>query len=70
MTDTCRKCGKDLVDVCPECGKPVDVYSRVVGYMRPVHTWNDGKIREFKERTEYETWDSEKIDTTHMCKHE
>lgn len=30
-----------------------EVYSRVVGYLRPVQEWNVGKFREFKERKEY-----------------
>jgi ribonucleoside-triphosphate reductase len=40
---------------CPVagCGKPVDVYSRVVGYLRPIHTWNEGKVQEFRDRKEY-----------------
>ncbi len=29
---------------------PAEVYSRVVGYFRPVSQWNDGKKEEFKER--------------------
>lgn len=29
---------------------PCEVYSRVVGYMRPVDNWNKGKQQEFKER--------------------
>ena len=29
---------------------PCEVYSRVVGYYRPVHDWNDGKRQEFNER--------------------
>ena len=49
----CPKCGKDMVDVCPECHQPVDVYSRVVGYLRPVSTWNPGKQQEFADRVEY-----------------
>jgi ribonucleoside-triphosphate reductase len=32
---------------CPTCGKPTEVYSRVVGYLRPVQQWNDGKRAEF-----------------------
>ncbi|MCP4133496.1 MAG: hypothetical protein GY754_21180 [bacterium] len=32
---------------------PVEVYSRVVGYFRPVNQWNKGKQEEFKERREY-----------------
>lgn len=27
-----------------------EVYSRVVGYLRPVNQWNDGKFAEFKDR--------------------
>ncbi|MGY4686715.1 ribonucleoside triphosphate reductase [Petrotoga sp. DB-2] len=38
---------------CPICGKPTEVYSRVVGYYRPVKSWNKGKQQEFKERVEY-----------------
>jgi len=49
----CKKCGKELVDVCPECGQPVEVYSRVVGYFRPVHCWNSGKQQEFEDRVNY-----------------
>ncbi len=40
---------------CPKCkqdGRLTDceVYSRIVGYLRPVDQWNDGKQEEFKER--------------------
>lgn len=38
---------------CPECGKETEVYSRIVGYLRPVNTWNDGKRQEFRERAPY-----------------
>jgi ribonucleoside-triphosphate reductase len=30
-----------------------EVYSRVVGYHRPVKNWNKGKQEEFKDRREY-----------------
>ena len=33
-----------------QCGKKTEVYSRVVGYHRPVKNWNRGKREEFKER--------------------
>ena len=36
--------------ICPHCQKKTEVYSRVVGYLRPVHQWNDGKQAEFKMR--------------------
>jgi len=36
---------------CPACGKSCEVYSRVVGYLRPVQQWNDGKKEEYKMRS-------------------
>jgi ribonucleoside-triphosphate reductase len=41
------------VEVCPKCGKSTEVYSRVVGFYRPVGSWNAGKTQEFKDRKEY-----------------
>ena len=38
---------------CPVCGKSCDIYSRVVGYFRPVKNWNEGKQEEFRQRVEY-----------------
>lgn len=35
---------------CPLCGKKTEVYSRVVGYLRPVDQYNPGKQAEFKQR--------------------
>jgi len=35
---------------CPECGAETEVYSRVVGYLRPVNQWNKGKREEFRKR--------------------
>jgi len=32
------------------CSGKTEVYSRVVGFFRPVSQWNDGKQQEFKER--------------------
>ena len=29
--------------ICPTCGKPAEVYSRITGYYRPVQNWNAGK---------------------------
>jgi anaerobic ribonucleoside-triphosphate reductase len=31
-------------------GVPTEVYSRIVGYYRPVQNWNEGKKKEFSER--------------------
>jgi ribonucleoside-triphosphate reductase len=35
---------------CPQCKAECEVYSRVVGYLRPVQNWNLGKQAEFKDR--------------------
>lgn len=40
--------------ICPHCGKVTEVYSRITGYYRPVQNWNDGKLQEYKNRTEYD----------------
>lgn len=39
---------------CPLCGKPAEVYSRIVGYFRPVQNWHVGKQEEFYDRLEYD----------------
>lgn len=39
---------------CPTCREPCEVYSRIVGYYRPVQNWNPGKREEFKDRALYE----------------
>jgi ribonucleoside-triphosphate reductase len=36
--------------ICPYCGASTEVWSRVVGYYRPVQNWNKGKREEFKQR--------------------
>lgn len=36
---------------CPHCGAESEVYSRIVGYLRPISQWNDGKQAEFKRRS-------------------
>lgn len=40
---------------CPKCviEQPTEVYSRVVGYIRPVQQWNKGKRTEFGDRKEF-----------------
>ncbi|GAB6110946.1 ribonucleoside triphosphate reductase [Desulfomicrobium salsuginis] len=38
---------------CPRCGQETEVYTRVVGYYRPVKMWNRGKQAEYKDRVEY-----------------
>ena len=38
---------------CPDCGNRTEIYSRVVGYLRPVDQWNSGKRDEFRLRSRY-----------------
>jgi anaerobic ribonucleoside-triphosphate reductase len=40
-------------ETCPTCQANCEVYSRVVGYLRPVKQWNMGKKEEFKLRRVY-----------------
>jgi anaerobic ribonucleoside-triphosphate reductase len=42
------------VKVCPHCGAKTEVYSRITGYYRTVQNWNDGKLQEYANRTEYD----------------
>ena len=39
---------------CPQCGAKCEVYSRIVGYLRPVDQWNDGKQAEFNIRKTFD----------------
>jgi ribonucleoside-triphosphate reductase (formate) len=39
---------------CPHCRSKTEVYARVVGYLRPVDQWNDGKRAEFERRRYFE----------------
>ena len=47
----------DILVVCHDCkttlGRKTEVYSRVVGYLRPVSGWNKGKKEEFTKRKPY-----------------
>jgi len=54
---------KGRKEECPVCGSVCEVYSRVVGYLRPVDQWNDGKQAEFQIR---KTFDSSVIVTSHI----
>ena len=46
-------------ETCPECGAECEVYSRIVGYIRPISQWNKGKQAEFRTR---KTFNLEKIE--------
>ncbi|MFW5891685.1 MAG: anaerobic ribonucleoside-triphosphate reductase, partial [bacterium] len=45
---------------CPICGKDTEVWTRVVGFYRPVQAFNKGKYEEYNERIEYELDESKK----------
>ncbi len=51
---------------CDRCSQETEVYSRVVGYLRPVKQWNNGKQAEFNQRHTFKisdaTIDENKID--------
>ena len=32
-----------------------EIYSRIVGYLRPLQQWNEGKVEEFKDRKKFKT---------------
>jgi ribonucleoside-triphosphate reductase len=51
----CPNCGylSGKIEVCPKCSSECEVYSRIVGYLRPVSQWNDGKKEEFKYRSQF-----------------
>ena len=51
----CPNCGYVAGEhkVCPRCESECEVYSRVVGYLRPVQQWNKGKKEEFRQRRTY-----------------
>jgi ribonucleoside-triphosphate reductase (formate) len=41
---------KGRIETCPSCSMDTEIYSRVVGYLRPVKQWNKGKRAEFGKR--------------------
>ncbi|HPG29781.1 MAG TPA: ribonucleoside triphosphate reductase [bacterium] len=46
---------KGKISKCPVCGRDAEIFSRIVGYLRPVSNWNEGKQEEFKNRFVYES---------------
>ena len=41
-----------------------EVYSRVVGYIRPVEQWNDSKQAEFKDRKMFSAQDDSEVQSS------
>ena len=52
--------------VCPVCDQDTEVYSRVVGYLRPVKQWNDGKLAEFNIRKTFKMPSSENLSVPYV----
>lgn len=60
ITPTFSICGnhgylKGEQPLCPECGEKTEVYSRVVGYLRPISQYNIGKKREVAVRKKFDS---------------
>lgn len=49
---------------CPKCGDDCEVFSRVVGYIRPVKQWNEGKKAEYQARKTFIIEDNKVLLTT------
>jgi len=47
---------------CPRCQEETEVYSRVVGYLRPVRQWNVGKREEFEMRKTFSLQEYERVE--------
>jgi anaerobic ribonucleoside-triphosphate reductase len=45
----------DIQESPEELEVPCEVYSRIVGYLRPVQNWHQGKQQEFRERKTFHT---------------
>jgi len=41
-------------EVCPKCGAETEVWTRVVGFHRPVKNWNKGKREEYRQRKAFD----------------
>lgn len=52
---------------CPKCSKDTEVYSRIVGYLRPVNYWNKGKKEEFKQRVVFSSNHFDKEIKSHLA---
>jgi ribonucleoside-triphosphate reductase (formate) len=43
---------------CSKCGHKIykpEIFSRVVGYIRPISNWNDSKLAEFNDRVKFDS---------------
>ncbi|HNX03332.1 MAG TPA: ribonucleoside triphosphate reductase [Candidatus Cloacimonas sp.] len=54
--------------ICPVCQTKTEVFSRIVGYLRPVSQWNEGKKAEFKLRTNFDLHKQQKKESSSIAK--
>ena len=45
---------------CPKCNSDCDVFTRIVGYIRPVRQWNEGKAAEYEIRKTFDVEEKNK----------
>ena len=54
----CKSCGSSFTGIyttCPRCGSDkVEIWSRIIGYYRPIKNWNPSRQKEFRTREHYE----------------
>ncbi|MEM4582966.1 MAG: anaerobic ribonucleoside-triphosphate reductase, partial [Desulfurococcaceae archaeon] len=52
--NNCEKTYTGIYQACPSCGSNnVDIWSRIIGYYRPLRNWNPQRRREFWTRRHY-----------------
>jgi ribonucleoside-triphosphate reductase len=61
---------KGKQEKCAVCNAETEVYSRVVGYLRPVKQWNNGKQAEFSLRKSYKLPPDKSEDYNHVIQSE
>lgn len=55
----------DVLDDGKDAGLkvPCEVYSRIVGYLRPVQAWNQGKQQEYEDRRVFDVTGTKKSES-------
>ncbi|NPA05019.1 MAG: anaerobic ribonucleoside triphosphate reductase [Crenarchaeota archaeon] len=52
----CPNCGYNtvgIIETCPKCGHETEIWSRIIGYYRPLKRWHPARAREFHYRYHY-----------------
>ena len=65
-----QKIAKTKEEMANVKGTPCSVYSRVVGYLRPVQSYNDGKVEEYRLRKMYNAGNGDSENKISNAKHE